>query len=160
MIQRIQSVFLLLLAIAMITFLFVPIWSKTDPASGNTAELTAFALNQTATEAGQTAGASTSTIAIGILAIIAAAVAIYEIFQYKNRLTQMKLGMLNTLILAATLGATVYYAYYVGEEMIAGAPGEREAGFYMPFLALVLNAFANRFIRRDEQLVHSVDRLR
>ena len=68
--------------------------------------------------------------------------------------------MLNTLVLAGLLGTMVYYSYYVGEEMIAGAPGEREAAFYLPFLALVLNAFANRFIRRDEQLVRSVDRLR
>ncbi|HSI89475.1 MAG TPA: DUF4293 family protein, partial [Adhaeribacter sp.] len=97
---------------------------------------------------------------IAILAIIAAAVAIFEIFQYKSRLTQMKLGMLNTLLLAGLLGAIMYYSYYVGDEMMPTVEGEREAGFYLPFLALLLNAMANRFIRRDEQLVRSVDRLR
>ncbi|MBK0403445.1 DUF4293 domain-containing protein [Adhaeribacter sp. BT258] len=160
MIQRIQSVFLLLIALCMIAFLFLPIWSKTDAETGVTATLTAFSLTQTAAAGTETASTSTSTIALTILAIMAAAVALYEIFQYKNRLTQMKLGMLNTLLLAALLGTSVYYAYYVGEEMIKGVPGEREAAFYLPFLALLLNALANRFIRRDEQLVRSVDRLR
>ncbi|MFC5272154.1 DUF4293 domain-containing protein [Adhaeribacter terreus] len=160
MIQRIQSVFLLLIALCMVAFLFLPIWSKTDAETGTSATLTAFSLTQTATAGTEAAATSTNTIAIAILAILAGAVAIYEIFQYKSRLTQMKLGMLNTLLMAALLGTTVYYAYYVGEEMIKGAPGEREAAFYLPFLALLLNALANRFIRRDEQLVRSVDRLR
>ena len=33
-------------------------------------------------------------------------------------------------------------------------------GKFAGTLALILNALANRFIRRDEQLVRSVDRLR
>ncbi|HSI91488.1 MAG TPA: DUF4293 family protein, partial [Adhaeribacter sp.] len=105
MIQRIQSVFLLLLALCCIALLFLPIWTKTDPATGQTLELTAFNLTQ------PDGTGSSSTIAIAILAIIAAAVAIFEIFQYKSRLTQMKLGMLNTLLLAGLLGAIMYYAY-------------------------------------------------
>ncbi|MDH3711846.1 MAG: DUF4293 domain-containing protein [Cyclobacteriaceae bacterium] len=31
---------------------------------------------------------------------------------------------------------------------------------YLPAVALILNLLANRFIRRDESLVRSVDRLR
>jgi len=146
----------------MVAFLFLPIWEKTDAETGSSATLTAFSLTQTAAAATGTeaAATSTNTIFIAILAIAAAAVALYEIFKYKNRLTQMKLGMLNTLLLAGLLITTTYYAYYVGEEMIKGAAGEREAAFYIPFLALILNALAHRFIRRDEQLVRSVDRLR
>jgi hypothetical protein len=159
MIQRIQSVFLLLIALCMVAFLFLPIWSKTDAETGVTATLTAFSLTQTAVAGSETAATSTSTIALTILAILAAAVAIYEIFQYKNRLTQMKLGMLNTLLLAAVLGTTIYYSYYSGHA-INPTQDDFEAGFYLPFLALLLNALANRFIRRDEQLVRSVDRLR
>jgi len=160
MIQRIQSVFLLLIALCMAAFLFLPIWSKTDAETGSTATLTAFSLEKTAIAGTEAAATSTGTFALAILAILAAGVAIYEIFQYKNRLSQMKLGMLNTLIMVGLLVTMVYYSYYVGEELFAGAPGEREAAFYLPFLALILNALSNRFIRRDEQLVRSVDRLR
>ena len=156
MIQRIQSVFLLLLAIAMIVLLFIPIWRESAPQTNQELELTAFQLtNNAAANA-----TSTSSIAIGILAIISACVALYEISQYKNRLTQMKLGMLNTLLIAALLGAIIYYSLFVGEEMNPAIEGEREIGFYFPVVALLLNSLSNRFISRDEKLVRSVDRLR
>lgn len=162
MIQRIQSVFLFLIVVAMVCLLFLPIWSKTDT-NGQEYVLSAFSLMAASTPATAATAApvSRTTIAIAILAILAALVALYEIFQYKNRLTQMKLGMLNSLLLAGVLGACFYYASYVAEELInPKTRGEYHAGFYLPVLAMVLNALSNRFIRRDEQLVRSVDRLR
>ncbi|QMU27358.1 DUF4293 domain-containing protein [Adhaeribacter radiodurans] len=162
MIQRIQSVFLFLIAVALICLLFLPIWSKTD-ANGQEYVLNAFSLaaSNTPSTGNTMATVSKSTIAIAILAILAALVALYEIFQYKNRLTQMKLGFLNTLLLAGLMGSCFYYVSYVGEEIVkTPGRGEYETGFYLPLLALALNALANRFIRRDEQLVRSVDRLR
>ena len=165
MIQRIQSVFLALIVVAMVSLLFLPLWSKVDATTGEEVVLTAWNLFfQTVNEQGEAvqAGAQTgtSTIAIGILAIVAAGVAIYEIFQYKNRLTQMKFGLINSLVLIALFGTSFYYANYVGNTMAAGDTGNYEAGFYMPILALLLNALANRFIKKDEDLVRSADRLR
>ncbi len=162
MIQRIQSVFLFLIVVAMACLLFLPIWGKAD-ANGQEYVLTAFALSATGTPASEAAAApiSKTTIAIAVLAILAALVALYEIFQYKNRLTQMKLGMINSLLLAGVLGACFYYSSFVAEELVnPDTRGEYHAGFYLPVLAMVLNALSNRFIRRDEQLVRSVDRLR
>ena len=156
MIQRIQSLLLLVLAIAMIVLLFIPIWHETVPQTDQNLELTAFHLTGNA----GTKPVSTQTIAIGILAILSACVALYEIFQYKNRLTQIKLGMLNTLLIAALLGAIIYYSLFVGEEMNPAVEGDRELGFYFPLAGLILNSIANRFINRDEKLVRSVDRLR
>ncbi|MBF8963162.1 DUF4293 domain-containing protein [Pontibacter sp. FD36] len=165
MIQRIQTVFLALIVIAMISLLFLPLWSKVDAVSGEEVVLTAWNLFfQSVNEQGEAvqAGAQTgtSTIAIGILAIVAAGVALYEIFQYKSRITQMKFGLINTLVLVALFGTSFYYANYVGNVMVSGNEGNYEAGFYMPVLALLLNALANRFIKKDEDLVRSVDRLR
>jgi integral membrane sensor domain MASE1 len=166
MIQRIQSVFLFLLAVAVISMLFLPLWSKSDVATGETVVLTAFNINSyvlnTQGEPG-VAGSipSKSSMAIGLLAIAAAVIAVFEIFKFRNRLTQMKLGLLNTLVLAALLGTTFYYAAYVTNEMVAGTDnGTYHSGFYMPIVALLLNALSNRFIKRDEDLVRSADRLR
>ncbi len=166
MIQRIQSVFLFLLIVAMVSMLFLPLWSKTDAVTGETIVLSAWNLKSTIlSEAGEPTTPGTlpqhGTFAIGILAIVSALVAAYEIFQYKSRLTQMKLGLLNTLVIAALIGTTLYYALYVGTDMVqAENNGSYHAGFYMPLLALLLNALSNRFIKRDEDLVRSVDRLR
>ena len=166
MIQRIQTVFLFLLVLAVISMLFLPLWSKTDAATGETVVLTTWEVKSVLLNAdGDATGAgaipSKSAIAIGLLAIAAAVVALVEIFQFRSRLNQMKLGLLNTLVLAALFGTSFYYAAYVANEMIGGTDnGSYQAGFYMPMLALLLNALANRFIKRDEDLVRSVDRLR
>lgn len=166
MIQRIQTVFLILLAIAMICMLFLPLWSKTDVATGETVVLTAWNLkSHILNDEGEITGAGsvpqTGTIVIGFLAIAAAVIAVYEIFQYKSRLNQMKLGMLNSLLIGGTFVAEFYYARVVGVDLVTGTDnGSFQAGFYMPVLALVLNSLANRYIKRDEALVRSVDRLR
>ena len=165
MIQRIQSVFLLILVIAMLSLLFLPLWAKTNPENNQEVVLTAFSLSSqaaTPTDAVSTIGAiNENTMAIGGLAIIIGLVALYEIFQYKNRFTQIKLGLLNSLLLAALLGTIFYYSSYVGDALVkTTTPGDYQAGFYLPILGLIVNSLANRFIKRDEDLVRSVDRLR
>jgi ABC-type molybdate transport system substrate-binding protein len=134
---------------------FLPIWAKTDPQTNQSLTLTATQLTSS-----DPAVAPVGTYAIAALAAASALVAIYEIFQYRKRMTQLMLGSLNLLLIAATLGASFYYSS-VGERMLnVKIPGDFEAGFYLPTLALLLNLLANRFIRRDEKLVRSMDRLR
>jgi hypothetical protein len=173
MIQRIQSVFLLLIVLAMAGLLVLPLWTKTDAASGEVATLTAFGLSSVAGKT-VTAGAITtsqhtpeSVWYIGALALAAAAVALYEVFQYRNRLLQMKLGLLNSILISGTLGAVVYTVIYKAEFYLGGVPGTPSAvlgdklpGFWLPMVALVCNILANRFIKRDDDLVRSANRLR
>ncbi len=174
MIQRIQSVFLFLIVLAMAAFLVLPLWTKTDPATGEVATLTAFSLAsargaQTAANGAISASqhAPESAWYLGVLAAAAAAVALYEIFQYRNRLLQMKLGLLNSVLIAGTLGALVYTVIYKAEFYLGGTPGEPAAvlgdkapAFWLPMVALVCNVLANRFIKRDDDLVRSSNRLR
>jgi hypothetical protein len=150
-------VFLLLLALAMLSMLALPLWHKADPLTGQELTLTAFSLAFTDAKNPHPAGASWL---IAALALASAAVAIYEIFQYRNRMTQLKLGALNLLLITATIGAAFYYSNQ-GERLLnVKLEGKFDAGFYLPTLALMLNLLANRYIRRDDQLVRSMDRLR
>lgn len=153
MIQRVQSLFLLGVVICLAVFLFLPIWVKTGTATNEMLELKAFSLS---TPQGLL---TTPYLGIGIAAIISMIVALIELFQFKSRLNQMKLGALNSLIMALTLGATVYLIV-TADQLITGPKGDFEPGFYLPIVAMILNIVANRFIRRDELLVRSVDRLR
>lgn len=155
MIQRIQSVFLLLLALAMLSVVFLPIWTKTDPLTNQTLLLTSTKLAFT-----QGQGPSVNTWVIAALAAASAAVALFEIFQFRNRIRQHQIGIFNVLLILSTIGAGFYYSS-IGERMLnVKLEGTFLAGFYLPTLALLLNVLANRFIRRDEQLVRSMDRLR
>jgi len=158
MIQRIQSVFLLLLALSMLSLLALPLWHKVDGLTHQELSLTAFNYHV----ANMPAPATSAPVwVIGVLALAVAAVAVYEIFQFRNRFLQLKLGMLNLLLLVATFGAAFYFSNQ-GELLLnPKLEGQFQPAFYLPTLGLMLNLLANRFIRRDEQLVrNSYDRLR
>jgi glucan phosphoethanolaminetransferase (alkaline phosphatase superfamily) len=102
---------------------------------------------------------SQSTWYIGALAILSALTALFSVFQFKNRLTQMKLGALNALFMVAVLGIS-YFHITQFEKLFPEAAGGPQLGFYLPVAAMLLNMIANRFIRKDEKLVKSVDRIR
>ena len=157
MIQRIQSVFLLLLALAMLSLLALPLWHKVDGLTNQELTLTAFGFDAQ----GLTVPAGIGPVwLIGALAAASAALAFYELFQFRTRMRQLMLGSINLLLITATLGAEFYFQTK-GEQLLnIKLEGQVLLAFYLPTLALLLNLLANRFIRRDEQLVRSADRLR
>ncbi len=165
MIQRIQSIFLLLVAIAMGLMLAFDIWEKASVAESeavvlNTYFLTHYQLEGAATTPPVNIIEQEASWYIAILASLAAVVALYSIFRYDNRLLQIKLGALNSLLIGGTLIACLILTIS-GEEMVAtGDKGEYLVGFYLPAVALICNMLANRFIRKDEALVRSADRFR
>jgi hypothetical protein len=157
MIQRIQSVFLLMLALAMLSVLALPLWHKIDNLAHQELTLTAFGFQANSFQL----PAGTGPVwLIGALAAASAVVAVFEIFQFKNRAKQLMLGAANLLLIVATIGAGFYFSSK-GEQLLnIKLEGQYQAAMYLPTLALLLNLLANRFIRRDEQLVRSMDRLR
>ena len=157
MIQRIQSVFLLLLALCMLSMLALPLWHKADALTHQELTLTAF--NFTAV------GLALPTVPVPVwvvagLALVVAAVAVYEIFQFRRRFSQLKLGLMNVLLITATFGTEFYLSNHGEAFLNPKLEGQNQPAFYLPLLALALNLLASRFIRRDEQLVRSADRLR
>ena len=158
MIQRFQSLFLLLVAAAMVVCLASTAWTKTNPATGESARLTAFALDYTKSGSETT---STPAFYVALLAGLAAVLAIYSLLQYKNRMRQMVLGLVNSLVMIALLGCLSYLSVYKGSEFFQPeVRGQYQIGFYAVVVGLISNVLANRFIRRDEQLVRSADRMR
>jgi glucan phosphoethanolaminetransferase (alkaline phosphatase superfamily) len=158
MIQRIQSLFLLAVAVAMVVYLVQPSWLKTNPTTQEAAQLTAYAFTYTKANAVQS---STPTYYLAGLAVLAAVLALASLLQYRNRMRQLLLNLINSLVMAGLLGATGYLSQYRGRALFDPAQqGTFEAGFYAVVLALICNVVANRFIRRDEQLVRSADRMR
>ncbi len=93
-----------------------------------------------------------------ILAIAAATVAIIEIGKFEDRLLQLKLGALNSLLMAGSLGSAVYFAIQlIQTNQIVG---RYELGMWLPAIAMVSNLIANRFIRKDEKIVSDSNRIR
>jgi hypothetical protein len=158
MIQRIQSIFLALLAILMFSMIFLPIWSKINPASGQ--EVAIDAMQMVYKENGIVKTSSANPY-LGILAGVISAVAVGSLFSYKNRKRQILLNLINAFLLLVICCVQAYLIFGKGinlfDPQMQGAFG---TGFYMPFGALLLNSASNRFIQRDEKLVKSIDRLR
>ena len=158
MLQRIQTIFLLLVIGAVVAMLFMPIWSETSADGGDIIALTAF--DMTHTQAAPATTNNTQTFYIAILAVLATITAAYSIFRYDNRLLQMKLGLINALLLMTTLGITLYFILTNEALVNPKAQGDYLLGFFLLVFALLFNSMANRFIKKDENLVKSVDRLR
>jgi glucan phosphoethanolaminetransferase (alkaline phosphatase superfamily) len=169
MIQRIQTIFLFLTAALLVGLLFVPIWENQEMKDGTLLGklvLDAFKLKfETLTN---NAGSSITrmlipdknVIYIGVLALSAALSALFSITRYQNRILQLKLGMLTSLLVSALLGS-IFLAIKQGNDLLnTSNKGQYLIGFFLPIGALIFNMLANRFIKKDENLVRSVDRLR
>jgi glucan phosphoethanolaminetransferase (alkaline phosphatase superfamily) len=157
MIQRIQTVFLAVVALCMTGVLFTPIWSKVEASSSQSIELDALNLVYRKGELTQ----QTPVFYLAVMAIFAIIIAVFAIFQYKSRMKQVLFVALNSLLIGILLGIAVYMVYSKGSPAFAPETrGEFGIGFYLIFGALVSNWLANTFIRRDERMVREADRMR
>ena len=136
MLQRIQTVYMLLAILAMAAlYLWFPLVQDVD---GNVV----VSKNEPLVLA-PLAGA----ILFTILAVV----------NYKKRQLQFVFNRLGILLNFILLGVFVYRALSVpGETLVS----EKGIGVLIPVVSIVLLALANRAIRRDENLVKSADRLR
>ncbi len=162
MIQRVQSIFLFLVALAMISVTLFTLWEQVNPDQTEKMKLTAWSLTIFTIENGQEGNIvhQKGIYYIGILALVAVILALYSLFQFKNRTKQMFLNMINSLVMGSTLGVVVYQSYQANMDFNPGDSGAFVIGFYAIVLAIILNVISNRFIRKDEMLIKSVDRIR
>jgi hypothetical protein len=136
MIQRRQSLYLLMVVI-LNTLLITqfPLWEQQD-----------------------TTAVMASDFTISLIAIaVSSFLALISIFLFKKRQLQFVLGRLNILINFFVIGFFVYTALNLPGEMEIS---EKGIGGLIPLVSIVFLALANRAIKKDEDLVKSVDRFR
>lgn len=158
MIQRIQSVFLLLAFISAILLFFFPLAGIYGQAA--TYKFYIYGMVNKVPD-DQSIFTFMTTFPLLLLNILVAAFSIGCIFLYKNRLTQMKMVRL-AILLEIVFIALVFFVYAgIIEKNLATSPNYLdEAGIYFPLITLIFLIIANRFILKDERLVRSADRLR
>ena len=148
MIQRIQSVFLLIAAILCGITVFAPLaWFG---AEGEMAVLHAFVLEQ---------GASSEAMPVwtGILLVITTLLPAVTIFLFKHRMLQVRLCITEAILCIGALVMMAYTYFSMGSE--AASQGVKPA-IALPAVALVFVLLAAKAIFRDEMLVRSLDRIR
>jgi peptidoglycan/LPS O-acetylase OafA/YrhL len=130
MIQRVQSVFFFFSAICSITIVY------TFPVLQN--ETTTFLLKEHFTEA-------------RLFVFLSAAFSLFAIFQFKRRKVQQLIASIARLMITIAFFLIVFL--HRNEEVL----GVGVILLIVPFIALIA---ANFFIKKDEKLVKSADRIR
>jgi len=157
MIQRIQSVLLILVVVLGVVFSFVPILAFT-------ANDLIYVMNAYKTVAFNDASeVIAKNMGVGTLQGIVILLTLVIIFLFKNRQLQLKLAKLNILLIAFQIGAIVMYSD-VAKAAIDTNSKEVVTSFKMgaviPVISLILTYLAIHFIKKDEALVKAADRLR
>ena len=137
MIQRIQTIYLLLaFVVTGILMFFFPLWTMSDNKEYFFMKSQVYTI---------LLGLSTSLTLLGIVS-------------YKKRQNQFVIGRLNIILNLILLGLFVYRSLNLSGE--TPAVSEKGIGMFLPAVAIVLLVLANKAIKKDEDLVKSVDRLR
>ena len=80
-----------------------------------------------------------------------------SIFSYKKRKSQFVINRLNIILNFFLLGVYVYRSLTLSGEILVS---EKGIGVFLPIISIVFLVMANKAIKKDEDLVKSVDRLR
>ena len=84
-------------------------------------------------------------------------VSFISIFTYKKRKLQFVINRLNIILNFFLLGVFVYRSLTLSGETLVS---EKGIGVFLPIISIVFLVMANKAIKKDEDLVKSVDRLR
>ena len=136
MIQRIQTVYLILVALlAGALPFYLSLWIGTE---------------------GTTVFAKDISWIAGVFGA-SSALALVTVFLFKNRKNQFVFNRLNIILNLFLLGFFVYRSLNLSGET---SVSEKGIGMLIPVFSIVFLVLANRAIKKDEDLVKSVDRLR
>ena len=92
-----------------------------------------------------------------ILFGLSTALTLLSILSHKKRQQQFVMGRLNMILNFILLGLFVYRTLNASGET---AISEKGVGMFLPIFSIVFLVLANKAIKKDEDLVKSVDRLR
>ena len=151
MIQRIQTIYLLLAALFMLLFYIFPI------AIFNT-DVFAFEFFNCHLTHPEDLKPPITLTPLAILPSISILISFISIFLFKKRKTQMRMGKVNMLLIFTIIGTTVLYFFKLSD-LLDGTVQYGFAGVF-PLLAFITTIMANSAINSDEKLVRSADRIR
>ena len=151
MFQRIQTIFLVLAASAMLIASSTPLATFNYNYSEEVVfESMGIYLNGTLND---------STWGLFAISIGSSVLALITIFLYKKRMLQIRLSIFNLVLMIGfyLFFGFIFYKVYSVEELLFNKIG---VGLIIPLIAIILTILAIRRIGSDEALVQSLNRLR
>ncbi|WP_276132765.1 DUF4293 domain-containing protein [Polluticoccus soli] len=146
MIQRVQTIWLLLAALANAGLFMLDLY-RYDTTVGGAAKTVNFE--------------AMSNPLLMVLAVAITALPFLAIFLFKNRSSQKTLVWLSMVLTIGFVAATLMsIGNITNTGSSAPTNGTYRAGFVLPVLSFIFHILALRGIRKDQKLVKSLDRLR
>ena len=147
MLQRIQTIMLLLASACFFSLFKLPFLTTPNPGSSmNFLSDGVFNIQD--------------NILFIVMTAIAGGLALINVFNFKKRGLQLRIGYM-LIVLGILIPLLAFLLFYQEMNSISDtAELNDQLGIYAPFLALIFVVIANRFIKKDENLVRSMDRLR
>lgn len=151
MIQRIQSIYLLLAAISLVVSLCIPI---------------GYYVNEEGIVMGvfKSLGVTTSdntfisTWGLFALSLLSALIQVCTIFLFRNRILQIRMSIFSMLVIVGYYIAFLVFTSVLKEKF--DATFQLGWSLCLPLISIILTWLAFHAIRHDEELVKATDRLR
>jgi hypothetical protein len=153
MIQRVQTIYLIVSLILIVLIFVVPIARLTyDSEQFITFRAIGFYDNASGTY-------SVQTFSVVILMAVIIFLNGFAIFLYKRRVLQGRICIINIILLAGLLAVFIYHLIFFVQR-VPGVNWSPGLSFIFPPIAIILTWLALRGIRKDELLVRLSDRIR
>lgn len=152
MIQRIQSIYLLVVTLLMASLFFYPFAELL----GADDQIFIFNFDGLSVEGEE--GLYLFTLPPFILLSIIVLIPLVSIFLYKKRILQMRLNFINMILLLGYMGLNYYYIQNFSKQLDGIVSYHITAIF--PIISVILTYLAIRAIGKDEALIRSMDRIR
>lgn len=167
MLQRLQTIFLLLAVLVNAGVFLLPSWTFTQ--GNDTEQITAWAIQADFAEPNPDQNRAffehTSSslqvfhMAYFALTALASVYLLFVIFQFQDRMRQKRLAYIGIFLLMLELGAMIGLSQQ-GATFLQGDNGGPYIGLGLPIAAIILIYIAINRIQKDEDLIKSIDRIR
>lgn len=149
MIQRKQSVYLLLAVIAIVCALCLPIGYFVDEATSLVFKPMGVTLMD---------GTQLSTWGLFALLVLGAIIPACTIFLFRNRRLQMRMTLFHILLLVGYYFVLLFFCSVLKKDL--NSTFQFNWAICLPMVAIILDWLAFAAIRHDDEMVKAVDRLR
>lgn len=154
MIQRIQTLYLLVAALLVATLFFVP-FAELAGKDGAHYLFNISGINVNSSDGSKSLDNAWPVIVLVCLSLI---MVVLTIFLFKNRITQIRISYISISFLFGLKALMYYYTWSSNNVPIGGLHSKIYA--VLPLIAAIFVFLAIRNIRKDENLVKSIDRIR
>ncbi len=157
MFQRIQTLFIIGAFAACAACFFLPFWVYASTNPDYVYQISLFSIKLIS---GNEQIIDLGTLPILVIICVSTILTIVSLFSFKNRQRQIKINNYNVFLTILFIGTIYLWIPHMLDGFLRTAVPHWQFGLILPLITMVFLIIANVFIKKDDKLVKSADRLR